>query len=154
MSLRFTAHGSLDEFKTLFNILSESELCLDIKTHPAHKGKDLETGSQTFVLSLKPSGRYERTPKERVPQAGFVYLLPVSEGRYKIGKTIDPTSRLETFKLNIPSDMMNYEVIVECSDMDSVEKGLHRRFARKKVKGTKEFFDLDERDVEYIRGLA
>lgn len=83
---------------------------------------------------------------------GYVYLLnEVNGDHYKIGRTVNPKSRLKTFSVKLPYKV-EFEAVIETDDMYSLEAQLHHRFADKRVDG--EWFDLTPDDVSYIKSLA
>jgi hypothetical protein len=83
--------------------------------------------------------------------SGYVYLLKSSSGYWKIGKTVDPDNRLQTFSVKLPFEV-EYEHLIPCKDHRAAESGLHRRFDAKRVNG--EWFDLSPADVTYIKSIS
>jgi len=86
-----------------------------------------------------------------MPKAGFVYLLACNEGYCKIGRSANPTARLERIKTLPPFDIRLVHVI-DAGDMCGAEEALHDRFARKRRRG--EWFKLSPIDVWLIKSLA
>ena len=79
---------------------------------------------------------------------GYVYVMDdiTTPGRYKIGKTIDPPTRIK----RVQSDTglkLDYSCIIGTDDMKSLEKSLHHEFdrqrRRKLVPGATEIFLLN-----------
>lgn len=66
---------------------------------------------------------------------------------YKIGWSSDPDSRMKQLGKNVELVWSH-----EYQDAGTVEKALHDHFAEKRLYG--EWFDLDDADVEYIKGLT
>lgn len=89
-------------------------------------------------------------PPKKKDTHGFVYLIKSGDA-YKIGKSKNVSSRVETFSITLPHPV---ELIhtVEREDYDKAEQELHERFAPKRMNG--EWFNLSEEDVEYFRSLA
>lgn len=81
---------------------------------------------------------------------GFVYLLQSPTSAYKIGRTADPDDRMATFSVKLPFEV-EYEHLIETSNMYQLESELHARFADRRVNG--EWFDLTNEDVAYIKSL-
>ena len=88
-------------------------------------------------------------PKRETP-AGYVYLLHDYElsGRYKIGYTNHPSRRFKEFytATSVKTKVVN---VIESDDAASLERDLHRRYAKKRKKG--EWFDLSAAEVKEIR---
>lgn len=82
--------------------------------------------------------------------AGYVYLLKSAIQYYKIGRAIDPDNRLQTFTVKLPFEV-EYEYVIKTKDRYALENELHRRFARKRIRG--EWFDLNADDVIYIKSI-
>lgn len=80
---------------------------------------------------------------------GYIYVLKVyNSDLYKIGHTLDPNRRLQTFNVKLPFPV-EYDVLIPVSDMYGTEKALHKKYAHQHVNG--EFFRLSIEDVEDIR---
>ena len=97
--------------------------------------------------------RQERNDKPRKPPretSGYVYLLKGGE-YYKIGLSKNADRRIEEISPKLPFET---ELIctITTEDMYELEAFLHEMFADKRANG--EWFELDEADVETIRGLA
>jgi len=86
------------------------------------------------------------------PKRGYVYLLRIPGGYWKIGRSATPNNRLKTFEVKLPFEV-TYECLIPTKDMIGLEKHLHKRFADKRQNGS-EFFALTDEDVEYIKALA
>jgi len=96
---------------------------------------------------------YEEVGKAKLknPVTGFVYLLKADNGVYKIGASTTPNQRSKTLGLQLPYETALMHTI-ETDDMYGLENELHRKFAKKRKRG--EWFELDEADIEYIKGLG
>lgn len=90
-------------------------------------------------------------PRPRQKRAGYVYLVKSSTGYYKIGLTSNPKDRKRTFSVKLPFEV-EFECLIKTSDMVSLERELHGRFADRRVDG--EWFDLSAKDVAYIKSLG
>lgn len=154
MSLKLTLNGNSHEAKALINLLQAHSSVTEFRAHAPHTRKDGDV-SQTLLLELVPARNYATRP-ERKPRdkSGWCYVLRTNdvERLYKLGCSKDPQSRRKTFKTNFPVKN-DYECLIETDDMYALERYLHKLFASKRVKGT-EFFELDERDLDHLRGLA
>ena len=87
------------------------------------------------------------------PAYGYVYLILSTTGHYKIGRSNDPTRRINQFvssKVVLPLD---FELVhtIETNNMNQLEVSLHLQFHAKRFKG--EWFTLDATDVSYIKNL-
>lgn len=91
-------------------------------------------------------------PFMRGHRGGYVYIIRDIDvtGFYKIGKTNQPSRRLNEFIAQYPFRFVVSHIIV-CRDMTAVETLLHRHFANKRARG--EWFALDAGDVAWIRQL-
>lgn len=92
-----------------------------------------------------------KTPKNKRPLAGYVYLISTTTGDYKIGCSSKPDTRLKAFSKLFPFSV-NCEVLIKTENMNKLESDLHQRFADKRSNG--EWFRLSAEDVDYIRGLS
>lgn len=83
------------------------------------------------------------------PDRGYIYVLRSPYG-YKIGKTKNPTKRLNHFGVKLPFET---EVIIlkETKNYHLTERELHEKFMHKRIRG--EWFQLNERDLKYIRSI-
>lgn len=88
--------------------------------------------------------------KKRVTKTGHIYLLS-GGGYYKIGKSKNVVTRTSQIMEKLP---FKAEVVctIQSDDMNATESDLHKRFADKRANG--EWFELDNDDVEYIKGLS
>lgn len=85
-------------------------------------------------------------------RAGWVYLIRNMIGQFKIGLSINPCDRLETFDIKLPFQV--YPICFIRSDNAlALERELHQRFSSVRLNNS-EFFDLTYDDVQYIKGLA
>lgn len=134
-----------DSYSHIYESLDEDE----VKPKPK-----LSTFTMNFARSLGYGGKKIRSGKMvSTPRSGFVYLLktPLDDTLFKIGKASDPNNRLRTFNVKLPFPIQ-YECLIQTSDMSSLEKELHSKFASKRLDG--EWFRLGQEDVEYICSLV
>lgn len=81
---------------------------------------------------------------------GFVYIIQEDYShRYKIGKTRKLNDRMNLFAVKLPFAFDSIHTIY-CDDYHSLERFLHEHFKHKRVRG--EWFDLTDKDVEWIKG--
>lgn len=88
---------------------------------------------------------FEKTEYQKVT-SGYVYVVKV-DGRYKIGKTKNPTNRFGEY-----TRLYEEPIVVVCEvvfDYSEVEKELHKKYADKRLRG--EWFNLNETDIELIK---
>lgn len=90
------------------------------------------------------------SPSQRT-RSGFLYLIRIPSGEYKIGRSNDVGRRMQDFSTSSPHAFLLIHKIV-ADDMVEAEKLLHKKFLEKSVKG--EWFDLSSADVEYIREIV
>jgi hypothetical protein len=86
------------------------------------------------------------------PYRAFVYLLWTSAGMYKIGYTSNPKSRLATYKA-MPFQC-GWVCLIESTDARNLESQLLERFKDKVLPPKREWFALNDEDVEYIKSLG
>lgn len=95
--------------------------------------------------------RNTKTKKgKRTSRRGFVYLLKSPSGAYKIGRTKNPKDRKRTFNVKLPFEI-EFISLIKTPNMVNLERQLHDRFSRKHIDG--EWFNLNEKDVQYIKSL-
>lgn len=94
---------------------------------------------------------YDREYPPRPEIDGYVYLIH-SQGKYKIGKTKDPKSRMKGYTAENPH---GFEVIemFKCKSYSKQEKEMHKIFQDKRI-GNREWFNLDDKDVDKFKTLA
>lgn len=105
----------------------------------------------------KPSGsnvsahRYQNVPKVKDP-AGYVYLIQEVDfsGQYKIGRTIDPKTRLKHVDIKTPGET-KVIALLKTKDAIALERRLHKKYASKRKRG--EWFDLTDAQVRQIRNM-
>lgn len=86
--------------------------------------------------------------QHQVGRGGFVYLLQSPTGHFKIGRTKDPENRRATFGVKLPFPV-EFIHLIACDDMHEMERGLHRRFAHRRLDG--EWFALTTEDIDWIK---
>lgn len=94
-------------------------------------------------------GNVAPTEKPARRTNGFIYILQAGP-YFKIGIAQNVDARIKQLATLPPFDLVLVHTI-ETEDMYSLESGLHSRFEAKRKNG--EWFELDEEDVEWIRGL-
>jgi hypothetical protein len=89
-------------------------------------------------------------PLSAAGRAGYVYVIRGrDDGLFKIGLTVDPAKRLQTFQTARPD--LQFEHLIRCRDRYNAERRLHEQFARKRRQG--EWFQLDNRDLETLKRI-
>lgn len=92
------------------------------------------------------------TRKASKTTCGFVYVVKQVGGEhYKIGRTVDPDDRLNTFNVKLPFPV-EFEILLKCEDMYKLESELHARYVDKRTRG--EWFSLNTDDLEAIRSIG
>lgn len=105
-----------------------------------------------YFLTFQFSASRDRFYRERVfsyRHANYVYVIKDASctGRYKIGRTIHPISRLGRFEVIMPFTM-HIMAIYLCEDEVKLETALHHRFANKRKDG--EWFELNSLEVKEL----
>lgn len=89
---------------------------------------------------------YDTQPSNQ-PETGYIYLIKLENGLYKIGKSKHLAQRMEVFAVSFP---MKWELYYsfQSTDYTMAEKALHAWFSKKREIG--EWFRLNDRDVKSI----
>jgi len=95
-------------------------------------------------IGLFPKSDLSQSQRAR---SGFVYLIKIPSGEYKIGRSNDVGRRMQDFSTSSPHAFQLVHKIV-ADDMVEAERLLHKKFLEKSVKG--EWFNLSSADLEYI----
>lgn len=142
--------------------VDDERLAEDIKRFETLVGQDTLPLTEVMYaygqqLLFERQRRKDKAAKElratsQPARAGYVYLLNEINGQhFKIGRTIDPKERMKTFGVKLPYKVQ-LDVLIETSDMYTLEAQLHAKFADKRVDG--EWFALTPADVDYVKSLA
>lgn len=109
------------------------------------------------IKSVKPKARVSK-PKVEEDGSGYIYILAnpsFNNGLFKIGLTkrkIDTRMR-ELFTTGVPTPFVQCAVLTT-GDRMGVEKQLHERFVSARVSPNREWFKLEQNDIEEIlRGI-
>jgi hypothetical protein len=78
---------------------------------------------------------------------GYIYILKAENGLYKIGKSKNPGSRINSIRTSSPVKLEVYKVFLS-SEYNRQEKHLHRMFANLRELG--EWFRLTDEELETI----
>lgn len=81
---------------------------------------------------------------------GYVYLIKSSTGLYKIGRTVNPDDRIETFTVKLPFHV-EYDHLIPCNNRFSAERTMHQLFRHVRKDG--EWFALSASDVAFIKSI-
>lgn len=81
-------------------------------------------------------------------QAGWIYVLE-GGGYHKIGRTTNLDGRMKQIVSKLPFEVTLLYKIFYPEQLPGVERGLHEKFADKRVNG--EWFKLDEEDLEWFK---
>lgn len=104
------------------------------------------------TIQLPPIPIKKSVVKPKVQPApnlkGYVYLVSIETGLYKIGLTTTVEGRMSGLSTGLPYELTLIHTI-KCRDRFKIEKFFHDKFANKRVKG--EWFNLDPEDVEYFK---
>ncbi len=86
---------------------------------------------------------------------GYVYVMEdlSTPGRYKLGKSIDPPTRIKAVRSNTGLKQLDYTCIIETDDMKTLENRLFDEFKQQRrmdlVSGTTEIFILNAAQLAY-----
>lgn len=104
-------------------------------------------------LTNAPVKNYQNLPKLEYP-AGYVYVIKDSKyHKYKIGRTINPKSRLRDIQRN-EVGQLEYIYLVRTDDAKSTEKNFHERYAQFRIRKDREWFELGQSQLQDIRNLV
>ena len=132
---------SIEELSNLIPFLSHT-----VK-HFNEKKSIQEEINEVLEYINKPKEKKEVEVKNK---KGYVYLIQGENGRYKIGFSSNVNTRLSQLKLSSCEDhklIHNYH----SNNVRLEEDRLHNMFKDKNTHS--EWFDLDDSDIEYIKGL-
>lgn len=88
---------------------------------------------------------------EKHQAGGFVYVIEFDDGHVKIGRSIDPDSRIKSVVGGNQSVMTRHWISERCDRYGDLEKAAHRHFSGHRKGG--EFFEIGyEIAVEWIAG--
>jgi len=132
-------------------LLTESGYLILIKTFRDRLASEVLSGTTASYFDPSFSLDSIITERESSENDGFVYVIN-SEGNplYKIGLSKNPTQRLESLQHACPIPL-TFRFLWRTSDMNLVEKCLHKRFETKRKHG--EWFKLDSLDLHEIEQL-
>jgi hypothetical protein len=101
--------------------------------------------------SREASFKERREADDREPEvdrSGYVYVLKGVNGFYKIGRTSNPSRRIEHLEVMLPFPI-EAEMIIRTDDMYQLEAEFHQCYRGLRGKG--EWFALNDRIIEAIR---
>lgn len=81
-------------------------------------------------------------------KSGYVYLIRIPTGHYKIGHTKNLNQRIRHFTVTMPFDVELIHTI-PCDDARDAEQRLHKLHKKEHVSG--EWFQLSDADVAFLR---
>lgn len=114
--------------------------------------RDIHSGIWHPKWRVDEEAYYARQKANATPLKEYVYLLWTSTGIYKIGYTSNPARRLANYKA-MPFQC-GWVCLIESQDGRALEAELLKKFKDKVQRPKREWFALDNDDVEYIKGLA
>lgn len=85
-------------------------------------------------------------------EPGYIYVIQDVDvtGYCKIGRSVDPASRLRHFGVKLPFSCEMIHMF-KVNNMFNAETSLHKKYKGKRVRG--EWFNLTSRDIRYIKSL-
>lgn len=149
----FCIDPDLDTLPDYKEILEDMKEFLEIDGKQGDTFREAYVRGQQIVYSHEEKLYKEikrEESKKRKPMRGFIYLIRLENGLYKIGKTKNMKSRMNAFSVTFP---MAWELIYkfETEDYSNAEISLHKMFYDKRKVG--EWFELTNEDVEYITSI-
>ena len=85
-----------------------------------------------------------------LPKPGYVYLVRMPTGIYKIGCTSDPDRRLYALR-NKFGQSLELLHLIPCADYGRAEQSLHKRYWHRHV--AHERFNLSDSDIDEIKAI-
>lgn len=78
---------------------------------------------------------------------GYIYVIYVGDGLYKIGKTANLERRL--------NELSEERVVrlIRAENITKLENQLHKQFSNKRITSSQELFKLNDSDILYIHTL-
>lgn len=112
-----------------------------------------------YSQKKKTKEKEQTAPQKQLPpanlnnnskQKGYIYLVASLEGHYKIGRSKDVPTRVNTLSIQLP---FRVELLHSFSADDYVraEQIIHERFSHLRLNG--EWFRLGEEEIEWFRSL-
>ncbi len=150
-----------DFFRGIFGALDDAAQRVtgaidDAITGARRVADDIISGIRAFFNRTRNTWNaqnYKTLPKTNsAGNKGYVYVMDdvANPGRYKIGRTTDPTQRLRGVKSRTKLEL-DYSCIIRTDDMGSLEDSLFKQFAQQRrpnaVDGTTEIFMLTAAQV-------
>jgi hypothetical protein len=165
-----TAYRGLGETKTIRESILGSDKIYTLSQyvkefHKANEGRFYDIGEDARDFGLEIEARLKELETEEQRQYfarlqgkyperldGYVYLIRIETGQYKIGYSKDPEVRSKQIIGPLPVEI---EVLhtIPTNQMACAESELHGRFYRSRF-GKTEWFELSDEDVEYIRAIT
>lgn len=121
---------------------SEAEMITGLLDLTADLERQLLVERSKRLPVVKPTARVERTAP------GFVYLVKIETGMYKIGLSTNTEGRMSGLSTGLPYELTLIHTI-KCRDRFKIEKFFHEKFADRRIKG--EWFALNPEDIEYFK---
>ena len=119
--------------------------------HSAAGGIFLERSYHEYFNSKAPTFTIEEflnhIDEPEPTDAGFIYVLCAGNGYYKIGKTVDPESRLKSYATHLPESP---EIITvrRVNSMAKFEEGLHEFYHQYHIR--REWFRIPPEHAEWL----
>jgi hypothetical protein len=137
-------------------MVTHSTRQIQLWTDGDEKHKKFTPHTEDYFILTPPQpkrlkeARIKEPPKPKNPRRGFVYLFKCN-GHYKIGRSKDPSKRMQTMAQAIMPFKITRIHTIPCKDAVVAERELHLRYATKRVKG--EWFNLSIADVRTIKAI-
>jgi hypothetical protein len=105
---------------------------------------------EEFSRRRAKAGTNNKTGGGKKPQSGYVYLA-YSAGRHKIGRSKNPSDRIDHFDTQMPVEVSEVNCF-EADDYVTAENRLHDYFQDSRVKG--EWFDLSPPQLKALKMIT
>lgn len=102
------------------------------------------TGKAVFV-SMATSKIRKKSPYYG---PGYVYVLRIRTGYFKIGQTINPSGRFKKLRREFKFTVV---CMIPSNNPPWLERYLHKQFVDKKVPHKNDWFDLCPKDLTFLR---
>lgn len=128
-----------------FLLIIVSVVAMIISVFSESASKNSNSAQERVAVS-----NYKSLPKLDLPD-GYVYVIKdLKYPKFKIGRTVNPTSRIREIQRNEVGELV-YVELIRTPDVVAAENYWHRRFAASRIRKDREWFELDEKQLREIR---
>lgn len=98
-----------------------------------------------WVKYIGPPPKLSR--EENLDKSGFVYIIKIQTGEFKIGKSINVEKRIKEIDTSTPHELELVHAIIS-DNANNAEKLLHKKYEKSRIKG--EWFNLSSNDIDEL----